>query len=454
MLVWGISMPAARVLVLGFAMLACVYLFRLVEHTHDSRTATAATLVFAASPVVFRYSRQIMLDVPALAWGLVATYYLVRYLETERRRDLALTAAAAVAMALTRFSALYLLPLSVLALFASGKWGLLRRRDVWLTVLSALAVVAPVYVYLARTWGWVYRVVATRGIDAEDTSGSVIEGASFYLGQLPGQLGWPALALAVVGLALALVSARRPRSWPYLAIALATLCSVAPWASRGARYAIYWVPAFALFAVTGIAWLSERSGKRALFAPLATLLVLATAGISLQNLRPFVRGYEKAARYVLANSGESAFCLVDAGLSGNFVYQIRRHDPHRGLRVLRADRILYSVVLTPDVSYQGGPEDDQEVLGTVFRYDPALILVEEPRAFSDTAAAQSFRRVIASNGERFRLEKVIAVVTNRRALQGIELKIYRSLVRNPDPEESLEIDVPGLGLSLRERGAS
>ena len=148
------------------------------------------------------------------------------------------------------------------------------------------------------------------------------------------------------------------------------------------------------------------------------------------------------------------FCLVDAGLSGNFIYQVRRHDPERHLWVLRSDRILYSVLLTPSVFYENGSQEDEELLQTIYEYDPALVVIEEPRTFSDTPAAQRLRRLVASHGERFRLEKIIPVETNYQAFAGTELKIYRNLIRNPQAREQLELDIPGLDLSLSEETGS
>src|SRR5262249_16291084 len=94
MLAFGTSFLAAKALVGLFAALACVYLFRLVLRTHDAPTAALAALLLGLAPLVFDFSRQVMLEVPTLACALVALYHFLSYLNRPRRRDLALCAVA------------------------------------------------------------------------------------------------------------------------------------------------------------------------------------------------------------------------------------------------------------------------------------------------------------------------------------------------------------------------
>ena len=109
MLLLGCSVWAAKLALGLFVALACGYLFLLVARTHDAWTATIAVLIFALCPLVFSYSRQVMLEMPTLACALAAMYYFLRYLDDSRRRDVFLAALAAAFSALCRFDAVYLL---------------------------------------------------------------------------------------------------------------------------------------------------------------------------------------------------------------------------------------------------------------------------------------------------------------------------------------------------------
>src|SRR3954469_6402202 len=116
MLVFGTSLLVGQVLVGLFAAMACIYLFLLAESTHGRRVAILAVLLLGLSPLFFTYSRPVMLEVPALAWALMAAFHFHRYLGEERGRNLVLCCLAA----LTRFDGVYLAPLFLTWLAGRG----------------------------------------------------------------------------------------------------------------------------------------------------------------------------------------------------------------------------------------------------------------------------------------------------------------------------------------------
>src|SRR5439155_95601 len=118
-LIFGDSFLVGRLLVGVFAILGCVYLFLLVRRTHDQNIATAATLIFGLAPLVFHFSDRVMLEGPALAWSLMAAFHFHRYLDRERKRDLALCCLATALTALTRFDGIFLAPFFVIWLLAT-----------------------------------------------------------------------------------------------------------------------------------------------------------------------------------------------------------------------------------------------------------------------------------------------------------------------------------------------
>ena len=82
-----------------------------------------------------------MLEMPALACALAAIYHFHRYLDQRRRRDLFLAALASALCALTRFDAVYLLPLFLIMMGFSGELRLLWRKDVLLAAALALVLI-------------------------------------------------------------------------------------------------------------------------------------------------------------------------------------------------------------------------------------------------------------------------------------------------------------------------
>src|SRR5262249_20985145 len=152
---------------------------------------------------------------------------------------------------------------------------------------------------------------------------------------IPAQVGWLALVPALVGLAAGLAASRRAASWPYLAMLLATYVTFVPMAEPESRHAIYWVPALCLFAADGALSLARVGGRRSV-APqslVATILVIGTVWAASPRPTEYVRRYEDAARYVVEHNTETPVCLFDEFLGGNFIYQVRRHDPGRRLSV-------------------------------------------------------------------------------------------------------------------------
>ena len=87
MLVFGTSFLGARFLVLIESSLACLVLFRIVRRTHGLETAFLTVALFRASPLVFMYSRVVMLEVPTLLMALVSINAFLKYLESDRARD-------------------------------------------------------------------------------------------------------------------------------------------------------------------------------------------------------------------------------------------------------------------------------------------------------------------------------------------------------------------------------
>jgi hypothetical protein len=444
MLAFGVGHDAARVLIGLFSAAACAFLFRLVNHTHDLFTAAAATLFFGFAPLVFTYSRHVMLEMPALAGVLASLFYFTRYLDKERSRHLWLAALCSSLTALTRFDGVLLLPLFAILLAARRRFDLLGRKQVWLAILMALALVLPYYTLALHEIGWVHWKSVQTGSAADSTEFLAPENFWFYPAQLPEQIGWFSLVLSLVGVGGFADAQNRRSAWPYFALILATYVTFAPLAELESRHAIYWVPAFAVLAACGVTRIAGWLRRPAVAWLLAGGAVAGTAWLALINPRFHLRGYEVAARYVLAHSTESDRCLFDSYLNGNFIYQVRHADPERRLWVLRGDKLLYGVLSDPAAGYEEYARDDQEILELIAKYDPEYIVVEDPQVHFNLPMAARLRAVLRDNPDRFVLEKEVPVQSNLRIFGGVRLRIYRNQLRNPYPTERLELNMFGL----------
>jgi hypothetical protein len=449
MSIFGTSLVVPKALVCFFALMACVYLFRLVSRTHDRNRAALSVLILGLAPLVFELSHYVMLEVPTLALSLAATYHFVSYLEDARQRDLLFAALFSALSALTRFDAIYLLPLFLILLAARRRWELLKRGEVLIAAALALALVAPFYLLSASGIGWMHFKFVTETLSPDDPAFLSLSRLFFYPSRLPLQLGVIALIPEIVGLICSLRDGRRAASWIYLAIVVAVYVTFTPMGELQSRHAVYWIPAFAFFAADGVARIIGWLRMQKLYVPLAACVLLSLVWSTLAQPLKFVRGYEEAARYVATNSATSPFCLFVGTLNGNFIYQMRRQDPERRLWILRADKLLFSILIVPGIEYRQPAESEEGILDAIFKYDPEFIVVEGTSPPSSGSLEdemrirfeQQVKTIIGNHPERFRLEKTISVESNEPGYQGMQLKVFRNILRNENPERRLEVDL-------------
>jgi Dolichyl-phosphate-mannose-protein mannosyltransferase len=459
MSVFGTSLLVSKALIGVFAVMACIYLFQLVRRTHDTTRAAITVLIFGLAPLVFLHSSYVMLEVPTLALALAAIYHFIRYLETERRFHLLLAALASALCALTRFDAIYLLPLFIILMAVRKRWDILRRREVIFAAMLALILVLPFYVLTAQGIGWFHMKQATETLAPNFHFPGFLSLTryGFYPSYLSEQLSLYALIPALAGLIYGMTSGRREASWPYLAMILATYLTFTPIGEMDSRHAIYWIPAFALFAAEGITLMANWLRTPKLSLPLAALVIIGMSWSIIAAPNFFVRGYEDAARYVVAKSTNSPFCFFVGRLNGNFIYQLRRHDPNRRLWVLRADKLLFSTLISSHVEYKQFAGDDEDIIATIFKYDPEFLIVEAPQISNsigvDDQARVDFeervRTVLKNHPERFLLEKEIVIESNDPEYSGMRLQIFRNMLRNERPERRLELEILMLRQSLQ-----
>ncbi|MFM9965552.1 MAG: ArnT family glycosyltransferase [Planctomycetaceae bacterium] len=456
----GTSSLVATLMVGVSAMIACVYLFRLTARTHDAATGSLAVLLFGLCPLVFEYSRHVMLEMPTLMWGLIATFHFVRYLDESRRRDVFIAAVASACAALTRFDAVYLLPLFGILLVVNRQWRVLKRWDVWGAAVVALLMVLPYYALVAREVGGLHLRQASESVRPGDSTFLALRNFVFYPAQLPSQVGWCVTIAAVVGLCCLSKRETRRRLWPSLAIVIATYATFSPLAELDSRHAIYWVPGIVVLAIEGVRGVAQAArlsrvaaGDAVAGGPPALriailLLAIATGSNTLAQERSAVHGYEAAARFVLEHSRDSKLCLFDGWLDGNFTYHVRHLDPQRRFSVLRGDKLFYGFVCFPDTNYTEYATTNREMLNVIDRHSPELLVLEEPPILQRIPAAERLRGLIHEHPERFRLEKTIPVRSGRLA-GNYELRIYRNLTLSSATRQPVEFEVLGLGKTVR-----
>jgi 4-amino-4-deoxy-L-arabinose transferase-like glycosyltransferase len=445
---FGTSYLVARLVAYAFALVGGVYAYRLFCRTHDRPTALFALGVLGLAPLVFEYSSYVLLEVPTLALVLAAVFHFERYLSGERARDAVLACLLAALAALTRFDGVLLLPFALLRLGFTRRFALLFRWPVLGGLLLALLLTVPYYLFTWKVYGSGIQHAATTGTGKQATSW--LDPRNFYLypSYLPAQVGWAATAAAVVGLGHALWADRK-RAGVYLALAAATYLTFAPLAEPEPRHAIYWVPAFALFAVQGAGLVTRI---RPWLGPVACGLLLAlVGGATVWSLREtgwqgvYVEGTDRAAEVVLARAAGERPLLYDGQLNGAFISFVRRRDPDRKMTVVRADKLLYSVHSDPRGGYEEYAKTDAEAVALLHRYDPEYIVVEENQVYFETTAGDRLRRVLREHPDEYALEEAIPFRTNYPNFAANRLLVYRKVRVNPERTPVTELPVMAIG---------
>ena len=439
MLIFGISFTVSRLLTLGFGLLACFYCFRIVESTHGSGRAAWAALFLGVMPLVFVLSTRAMLEVPALALFLAATWHWMRYLEDSRGTDLAATAAAAALCALTRYDAVVIAPFLALLAASRGRAVVLARPKVILLALGTACVVAPVFYLAWKEIGWLHQASITGGLPGSNLPLLSWPRLAFYFRKLPTQAGPLVVVAGVAGLIRSLGAARRRTAAPYLLLAGFTWLAFTPISEMEPRHVVFWLPAWAFFAAEGVAAFPGMLGPS-----VAAALLLAQGFTTVRDPARYVRGYAQAARFVLDESRGSNACIFDGDLEGDFIYQVRRLDPARRLSVVRADRLLYEALDQLPAAYRERVSTDSAVVARITAVAPRWIVVEDQRIDLDVPMALRLRAVLESHKECFHRVRTVTLDSNQRHFRGHELWIYENSCRGGSSGAPTELDVPEL----------
>src|SRR5208282_3243024 len=111
-------------------------------------TALGAALMLMGAPEIALWGRQVMLDIPAMAWLLWGVWACAKFMRAGRGAHLAIGAAMLLASLYTKYNVVFLAPVLVLALIAARGSTILRDRRVLWTGLAALIGALPA-IYLA-----------------------------------------------------------------------------------------------------------------------------------------------------------------------------------------------------------------------------------------------------------------------------------------------------------------
>jgi Dolichyl-phosphate-mannose-protein mannosyltransferase len=432
-LIFGPTVVTARLTVLVFALLGLYFWFKLVSVLEDEYTAALSTLLLAFLPGVLHYEKSVMLDIPLMAFCIAASYFWILFLRDGLGRHLYACAVFACLAFLTKHHAIYLPIWCLITLVAQKKWDRIMSWKAAITVALCFLMVAPAYIVQIL-------MNASLGVSLKGTSADATMQWAFYWSKLPALLGWPALALSIVGILTCRWWGKRESNVVMLAwiAACYMVFTLVRHKDPDGRYILYWIPAFAFFAVAPFLRIASGGWIRVLGT--ATVMAVATSYTVLawSYQRPYVSGYARLAQQLTQREGGCV--LVDADLPGNLIFFMRAFDPQRRFIMLR--KALHEVRIIPEwgVTEFARSQNDVE---RILKSDGVRYVVVDKNTPLRFSSSVVLREILDHSGD-YKMLGAFPIESNQRDWQGRSLMLYESSAPVALPHGTLHIKMSNL----------
>jgi len=433
--VFGVSHLSAQLAVSLFWIILVLGAFRLAQRFLPAAHAFAAVLLFMSLHEVSFWGRQVMLEIPVYASMVWATVMFLRYLDTQRPRYLYGTALFMVCALYTKQTAIFLVLAMGLLMLINLDRGALRNKHLWIGCTLAVLMLLPLAAMTAK-FGQV-NVSATAGETGNELTRMSIAAWVYYARQLPGQIGWPSLVLA-----LSYFVARwiRP-NWRL---------------SSAERLLILWFVAGYIF--FSLVALKEPRHSLLILLPLPMLAVaalyrmlpmvpaiIASIGLAIGSFAytmfadevPFINGYSEAASYIAEHAPKDSLVMFSGYRDGSFIFNMRTHEERRDIGVLRSDKLLLKVKIKRELGVEQRQVELDEVAKMLNQYGVSYV-VNQPNFWDDLEVMRMFQELLHTS----QFIKVGEVrITGNVPHTDKTLEIYQNLQYTPSSKERPRLEL-------------
>ncbi|NOQ64209.1 MAG: glycosyltransferase [Methyloprofundus sp.] len=442
----GVTMSSSRLALVAFVLLGAVAWYRLVCRIFDANTALLSLLLYATTPFVVQWGWYTMAELPVLSMSLMTAYYYYRYTETDQARYFYAMSILFVLTVWTKQTAVFIAIWFVLyALFNGQLIAYLKRKEVWLGLLLMLVLLTP----LAMITLWLGKKNISQSIGG--AGGKVVSAhyiwhvLSFYFKKLYfKQLTQPVFFFSMLGMGLSVFYRDKRVHYFFLGI-LSTYVFFTYLNARDARYTLFWLPAFCLFAALPFYYLKKYPWPRYILSALLVLTLSYQLYRVTEKSAMYATGYDVAAQYVLEHS-LVPMVFFDGFNNGYFTYFMRTLDAQHRYFVLRGDKLLSSSSVFSKSSQAVHAHNTEDFRKVLVQYGVDLV-VAESRNEVGIAIHDDFRAYLKTSD--FELLTAIPVDSNRSQLKNQQLLIYRFLQRQPLSADYLELHLPIVGQVLK-----
>jgi 4-amino-4-deoxy-L-arabinose transferase-like glycosyltransferase len=425
--IFGFSHTTALATVTVFATVASIGIYRTVRTTASVLPATAAGIMLLATPEVLRWSREIVMDVPAMALLLLGAAALLHYQAAKRPGTLLVTVLLTLAAVYTKQTAIFVVPAFAVSLLADDGWALARCKSTWLAVSGFLIGLLPLAVFTLLYGTENFHIAFGEGTGQKGYGRLSVQALMAYGRVLPEIVGIIPLVGSGAYLALLGVKGWHDNAERRLTVLMVSwfvidylLISVT--ADFETRYAVPLTAPPVVLSILLIARVLSTSlaGGVALVAS----VWMFAAQISSQPVMR-VEGYGDVAQYVLEQSEPGDVVLFHGMASKNFAFSLRTRSPTPKVSVLRAEKFLVDYTIMRDWGITDRNLSAADVEAIIDRYEVSFI-VFQPNFWTDQPSIAALQRVIDS--DRFRMVAQFGITSedlSRRAT----LRVYRNIRR-------------------------
>jgi 4-amino-4-deoxy-L-arabinose transferase-like glycosyltransferase len=272
-------------------------------------------------------------------------------------------------------------------------------------------------------------------------------GGWIYIGrQLPQQLGWPVLVLALVYSAGCTL-------WKRWRLAEPTFLFLFLWVITG--YLFFTVIALkesrhSILIVFPLVLFSVLAALKIPPARIGPYVAIAIAGgvfahTLIADRVPYVSGYRAAAQYVCSVAPPDSVVLFSGMRDGSFIFNVRSMPECKNLTVIRSDKLLLRVAVDREKFGVKELGVDEDAFKKMLQQYGVRYVVMEPQFWNDLQSMQMLVRVI--HQEQFKLLTSIPVDSNRNHSDK-QLDIYENIGDIAKEKQLLRIELPVSGLTV------
>jgi dolichyl-phosphate-mannose-protein mannosyltransferase len=446
-LAFGVSHFSAQLTVTAFYMMAATGAYAIGRLWVDRMQALAISLLFISVHEIALWGRQVMLEIPTYAFVLWSSYFLLLYLKSSVARHLSVSAILLAAGLYTKQTALFMLAVFAITLYAAKGKGIFRDPHLRRRLILFILLTIPLLLFTLR-FGRIHFITVTGGSLLNYTNTRFnLASWLFYLRSLPKQLGWPIVALAGLYPILSVAS----KNWGLPKYAVAFLFS---WFISGYIFfsalqvhvsrhsSLILFPLVILAESTLCRLLPWRASRYVVLATAAALFVYTL----LYDPVPHIDGFQEAADYIGSHAQANSIILFSGSGwgSGPFIFDLRARYGGKNFTVLRADQVLFHHSVHRNRGLDEIKVTQQQMVDMLNSYGVRYI-VSQPNFWNDLSNMQRLQAIMHT--PQFKKVADLSISANVENVD-TRLEIYENLRACPTRGVELRLILPGAGFTV------